>query len=380
MRYDDEDGARRQADFLGEHFNHEMVVWTTERVRETLKTRRYYQALHDGDAFSVHPLNLALALANEVEQLGGRIYEQTVATGADLDGVRKWIATDRGRVRAEEVVFCGSASIGAGFPTLARTILPVSTYLCVTGPIADRLKETILYGGGITDTRRAGDYYRVIGDRLLWGGRITTRSGVPARLKRTLARDMARVYPALRGVEIEYAWSGGMGYAIHRMPQIGMLRPGVWIASAFGGHGLNTAAIAGDLVASGLADNDERWRLFIPFGLVWAGGAVGRRATQLVYWGMRLRDAIEEGISRGKEQMAERRAAAELARKRAGEKARRDAAKRAAEEDKAKRRQEKEKLAKLLALEEAEVERRDVGVKRADAANGKKVKRRAESE
>jgi gamma-glutamylputrescine oxidase len=362
LRYDDEEGLRRQAEFLGEHFNHEMVVWPTERVRELLKTTRYFQALHDADAFSVHPLNLALALAAEIEKLGGRIFEQTVATGADLEGVWKWISTTHGRVRAHAAVFCGSTFIGEGFPALARAILPVATYVCVTGSIAERLRDAIRYPGAIADTRRAGDYYRVLGERLLWGGRISTGTEAPWRLERRLARDIAQVYPSLKGVEIEHAWSGIMGYAIHRMPQIGMLRPGAWVASAFGGHGLNTTAMAGDLISTAIADNDERWRQFIPFGLVWAGGAWGRRTTQLVYWGMQLRDKLEEANAQRKERAAARRKAATAARKRAEKKAAEDAAKEAARVAKevaaAKRKRESEELARLLAREEEDEKRR----------------------
>lgn len=376
LRHDDEEGLRRYADLLGEHFNHEMLIWSTERVRETLKTGRYYQALHDADAFSIHPLNLALALAAEIEKHGGRIFEQTVATGADLEGVLKWVSTERGRVRAQDVVFCGSVFIGDGFPSLARTILPVATHVCVTAPIGDKLKETIGYAGGIADTRRAGDYYRIVGDRLLWGGRISTRTKEPRRLKRRLARDIARVYPALNDIEIEHAWSGIMGYAIHRMPQIGMLRPGAWVASAFGGHGLNTTAIAGELISTAIIDNDDRWRQFIPFGLVWAGGGWGRRTTQLIYWGMQLRDKVDEAKSRYRERAAKRRAeraaAAEAARKLAEEKAAAEAAQRAKEEAAEKRRRESEELARLLALEEKDEKRRKEGEGKALKADKKK--------
>src|SRR5690606_36351294 len=45
QRFDDLEGARREADYLAEYFGHEMLVWPTERVRETLKSVRYYQAL-----------------------------------------------------------------------------------------------------------------------------------------------------------------------------------------------------------------------------------------------------------------------------------------------------------------------------------------------
>jgi glycine/D-amino acid oxidase-like deaminating enzyme len=73
------------------------------------------------------------------------------------------------------------------------------------------------------------------------------------------------------------------------MPQIGEVSPGVWLASAFGGHGLNTTAMAGELIAGAIVDGDDCWRLFAPYDLVWTGGFAGRAAAQAVFWSMRLR-------------------------------------------------------------------------------------------
>src|SRR6185369_15937166 len=70
------------------------------------------------------------------------------------------------------------------------------------------------------------------------------------------------------------------------MPQIGQLRRGLWVASGFGHRGLNTSAMAGQLIARSILWGDERWRLFSPFELVWAGGATGRVAGYVVgLWG-----------------------------------------------------------------------------------------------
>ena len=65
------------------------------------------------------------------------------------------------------------------------------------------------------------------------------------------------------------------------MPQIGQLRKGLWVASGFGRQGLNTSAMAGQLIARSILWGDERWRLFSPFELVWAGGPTGRVAGQI---------------------------------------------------------------------------------------------------
>jgi hypothetical protein len=73
---------------------------------------------------------------------------------------------------------------------------------------------------------------------------------------------------------------------VHGMPQIGQLRKGLWVASGFGRQGLNTSAMAGQLIARSILWGDDRWRLFSPFELVWAGGATGRVAGHLIgLWG-----------------------------------------------------------------------------------------------
>jgi hypothetical protein len=101
---------------------------------------------------------------------------------------------------------------------------------------------------------------------------------------------------------------------MHRMPQIGELGPGVWLASGFGGHGLNTTAMAGNIIARAIVEGDATWRQFTPFELVWAGGAFGRAAAQARVWIKRLRDRIEQRRSKARE-LAHRQARdAEMAR------------------------------------------------------------------
>ena len=81
-------------------------------------------------------------------------------------------------------------------------------------------------------------------------------------------------------------FGGAVGVTVHGMPQIGQLRKGLWVASGFGRQGLNTSAMAGQLIARSILWGDERWRLFSPFELVWAGGATGRVAGHLIgMWG-----------------------------------------------------------------------------------------------
>jgi glycine/D-amino acid oxidase-like deaminating enzyme len=306
-RTDDEEGVLRHVAMLRVDLGIDAEAWPTERVRDVLRTPLYFQAAHVPSAFHIHALNYAQGLARGAESAGAQIYEETPVLALDVLGVRKRIETPNGRVRADHVVLAGGAHLGAIFPLAAGTVVPVASYIATTAPLGERLRDAIRYDGAVTDTRRAGDYYRVIGgDRLMWGGRITTRLTPPRWLKALMRRDIARVYPQLGDVEIEHAWSGVMSYAVHKMPQIGELSPGVWLASAFGGHGLNTTAMAGELIARAIVERDDTWRLFSAYELVWAGGRFGRPAAQVHYWSLQMRDTVGECLSRYRETVRRR--------------------------------------------------------------------------
>jgi gamma-glutamylputrescine oxidase len=78
------------------------------------------------------------------------------------------------------------------------------------------------------------------------------------------------------------------------MPLIGHDGQGQWFATGFGGHGLNTTTMAGDLLASAISDGDDRYRQFQPFAPRWAFGQLGRVGVQGAYWWMQARDWFDE--------------------------------------------------------------------------------------
>ncbi len=285
------DRTRQLAESLGASFE----PWETARVRALLDTARYHQAIHDPKSFHIHPLNFALALAADIERLGGTVHEATEATELSRTGSGWRMRTQKGEISARHVVLAGNADLGRVQPRLARAVLPVATYVVVTEKLGPSLTEAIRWSGTISDTRRAGDYYRVVdSDRLLWGGRITTDTREPPHLREMMRGDILSVYPQLGDVRIAYAWPGIMGYAPHKMPQVGEIEPGLWACTAFGGHGVAQTAAGADAVVAGILGDNARWRLFAAFGTRWAGGPFGRAATQLAYWGFQARDWWDE--------------------------------------------------------------------------------------
>ena len=320
IRHDRIDELARRRDRLAADYGVELDLWDRREVRDRLATKIYHGGLHDAQAFAINPLAYARALAAAAEQNGCRIFEGT-RIGRIRRGPGGWQMMGMNRdgssatLKADTLVIATSAYGSRLFADLDRAILPVATHVVVTEPLGSRLSAAIGFGGMIADTRKAGDYYRVAGAgkdaRLLWGGRITTMRRPPASLHAMMGGDIVAVYPQLgqdydwrdqgrpAGPPIAHGWSGLMGYTAKKMPVIGELAPGLWAATAFGGHGLNTTAMAGQLVAAGIGEADRTWELFTPFRpgmidrLAAGNSVVGRAITQSFYWSMQARDALD---------------------------------------------------------------------------------------
>jgi glycine/D-amino acid oxidase-like deaminating enzyme len=295
---------------LGQEFGADVEGWPVEKVRSVLRTDRYFHAIHYPQAFHVHALNYALGLAAAAEAAGVRIFEETPALTVDAAGLRKRIATPAARLRAAHIVLAGNTYLGGVDPVLAQTVLPIWTFVALTEPLGEGLKEAIAYTGAVSDSHTSNHHYRIVdGDRLLWSGGSTTWEASARGRVGMLRRSIAQTYPQLGEVEIAQVWSGAMGFSVHGMPQIGELSPGLWVANAFGGHGLNTTAMAGSLLARAIVENDDTWRLFLPYDLVWAGGGAGRVIRQGVSMWRRGYEAAQASAARKREEKARMAAA-----------------------------------------------------------------------
>ena len=295
-RYDDGESLKPYAEALQRDYGYRIDFHPTAETRNILNSKRYFQSVYDPNAFHIHPLNYLRALGCEIERLGGRIFENSRVLQLLDHNDGKLIKTARGQVKAGKILITTGGYTDGLVSQIRRAYLPIATYVMVSGEAPELIASAIRTTAAIGDNRRAGDYYRVIdgGRRLLWGGRITTRAADTPGVVRELRNEMVGTYPQLASLKTELAWSGLMSYARHLMPQIGQLDRATWYCTAFGGHGLNTTAIGGKIVAEAICGQSDRYKLFEKFGLVWAGGAAGLAAAQLTYWKLQMQDWLAE--------------------------------------------------------------------------------------
>lgn len=287
-----------QQTFMRDEFGTEWDAWSLEQTRAYLKSQRYFGALHEKNAFHFHPLKYARGEARVLQAAGVKILTQSRVTRIAHEGVEKIIHTAHGQVKAKQCVVCCGGYIEKLYPQLARAVLPIATYVMATEALGDRLHSVFEQGANsaaVYDTRFAFDYYRPLADtRILWGGRISILERAPQEVARLLTADMGKVYPQLADVKVDFAWSGLMSYAQHKMPQIGQLPNGIWYAMGFGGHGVAPTTVAGELVANAIVHAQALPAGLERYGLPPTMGKLGLFAAQCAYWYYELRDWMRE--------------------------------------------------------------------------------------
>ena len=285
---------RHRQQLLAEYYDSSWQWLPQEQLRESVRSERYHDGLYERDALHLHPLNYAIGLAAAATGQGVRIHENSGVMSLVRAGAQWCLRTAQGMVMADQVVLACGGYLAGLQPAIDRAILPIATYAMVTEPLGARMGECLHTRAAVYDTRFAFDYYRALPDtRLLWGGRISIRNRSPQAVKRLLMQDLLRVFPQLKGVQIDYAWSGLMSYARHQMPQIGGSDNGLWWAQAFGGHGLAPTCAAGELLASAIAEGDDRWTQFADYGLRSTYRPFGYLGAQASYWWQQGRDWLQ---------------------------------------------------------------------------------------
>ncbi|WP_313813232.1 FAD-dependent oxidoreductase [Glutamicibacter sp.] len=217
-------------------------------------------ALWHPHAARIQPAKLVKALAEVVEKLGVRIYENTPVTTIRP----RQLEYEAGTVNAEYILRA-TEGFTAGLKGYKRLWLPMNSSMIVTEKLGSDLWDELNWSQGEV----LGDYahvymyaQRTADDRIAIGGRgvpykfgsrTDTDGQTPQSTIRGLQEVLHRMFPNTAGASIEHAWSGVLGV------------PRDWAATV----GLDPAS-----------------------GLGWAGGYVGTGVATTNLSGRTLRDLV----------------------------------------------------------------------------------------
>ena len=274
------DPVARETEYLEKHYGYtQSRMMDAAGTARQLGTHAYPAARHDGGGGHLHPLNYARGLAAAAEKAGAQIFEHSRAHAIDEDRAGANVRTAQGLVTAGHVLLATDAFSGELAPQLARFIGHVESFVTATEPLGDALNAKVLpCDAAVADTRHVLDYYRKSADgRMLYAGRESYWT-IPADIAAVVRPRMLSVFPELRAVKTEYAWSGAVGITATRMPHLGRLSKRLMFAHGYSGQGVALANMGGKVMAEAVLGHPERFEVFArvparPF----PGGALLRR-------------------------------------------------------------------------------------------------------
>jgi glycine/D-amino acid oxidase-like deaminating enzyme len=262
------------------------------------------------NAATVQPARLARGLRRALIERGVLVFEQSRVRGLDRRGGTLEVRTASGTVRCDQAVLALNAW-AAGWPVLRRRILAWGSYIALTEPVPELLREMGWTGGeGLTDSRFTIHYFRTTPDGRVAFGAGVGAAGYGRRIGPVFTHDQRAVdravaglrhlLPTLADVRIDDAWGGPIDISPNRLPLIGSLHGGrVHYAHGYSGNGVGPSHVAGRILAA-LVTNAEgelarlpvigaRTLRFPPEPLRYVGARIIRESL------VRYDDAIQAG-------------------------------------------------------------------------------------
>jgi len=144
------------------------VQWLSKsEIHEKLDTPLYHGGIYNKRNMHVHSLNLCLGEAVAAASLGARIFEQSSVTQIEYED-RPRLITDKGSVRADNVILAGNAYHHLAQHKLKGLLFPAILGNLTTEPLSE---QTVMQINperlAVYDSRMILDYYRITDDNRL---------------------------------------------------------------------------------------------------------------------------------------------------------------------------------------------------------------------
>lgn len=230
-------------------------------IQNYVRTDEYEAILIDPTGGHIHPLKLAQGEAAALESLGGVIYEQSPVTRIER-GATAVVRTAQGEVHAKTVIVACNAYIGELEPKLSAKSMPCGTQVVATEPLAN-WRDVLPQDHCVEDTNYLLDYYRLSADkRLIFGGGVVYGAKDPDDIESHIRPNLERTFPQLKGVKIDYAWTGNFLLTLSRLPQVGRLESNIYYAQGCSGHGVTYTHMIGRVLSEAIRGQHERFDVF----------------------------------------------------------------------------------------------------------------------
>lgn len=251
-------GFQDEQALLARVFRHPVELVPRAEQRSEIGSDAYFGLMVDPRSGVLNPARYVAGLAAAARRAGAALLEGVGVTRVMRSHSRWTLATTGGDIDAGDVLFATNGYTDGAAPALQRRLVPIGSYIIATEPLEPAAAAVVLpRRRAVFDSKHFLYYFRLATDnRLLFGGRAEFSRPDEASTRRRAASilrtALARVFPDLAGVGIDYAWGGNVAFTRDQMPHAGRLDE-AYFAGGYCGHGIAMATYLGTLIARRIA-------------------------------------------------------------------------------------------------------------------------------
>ncbi len=252
----------KESRLLNEVFGYPTRILGRDEIhRDFVRDAEARGAMYEPDGMGVHAGKLAFGYLRLARRLGAKVHTDSPVIGYSRRGGFHYLATPGGTVRARAVAFATAGYTSPGLHPLTKNrLMPVLSNSIVTRPLSEQEVAALNFRTKIplTDTRTLRHYYRLMPDNRFQIGSRSAITGADAANQKhldLLLAGMARKFPSLKGVAVDYSWWGWVDVSHDMMPRIAQPDPAqsIFYAMGYGGNGVMYSAQAGRRLAQMVA-------------------------------------------------------------------------------------------------------------------------------
>ncbi|PZO02944.1 MAG: FAD-dependent oxidoreductase [Hyphomicrobiales bacterium] len=246
--------AVKEADWLrSELGDTTMSVLDAGQVRDETGSDSFVGGVLNAGSGGIHPLNYLHGLAEGVAKRGVAIYAGTPALRLRREGDGVLVETTGGVVRAQQAIIATNSYSDLTPATRAyqKTLIPFRSAIIATEKLSPDLAASVMpTRRTYTETKRMMRWFRMVDDRIVFGGRGAFGKTDSAAAFAALHKAMVGIFPQVADVPLAYRWSGLVAMTLDSVPHVGRVDDRVMLAMGYNGAGVAMSSLMGRYLAA----------------------------------------------------------------------------------------------------------------------------------
>jgi glycine/D-amino acid oxidase-like deaminating enzyme len=223
------------------------------QVYEETGSKAFVGGVLNPGSGGIHPLNYLHGLAEGLAQRGIAIFQESPALRIVRDNGFVVVETPQGAVWAKQVIIATNAysDLTPATRRLQQTLVPFRSAIIATEKLPRKVAGYLMPAGRTyTETKRMMRWFRMVDDRVAFGGRGAFGKQDSKAAFEALRRAMIGIFPELAETALEFRWSGLVGMTLDAMPHIGRLDERTLFSMGYNGAGVAMSSLMGRYLAA----------------------------------------------------------------------------------------------------------------------------------